>query len=75
MIEATAGRGRNVIDFFDYRQRPRSGTVRIAIGARNLCSHCGAWLAEGESEDECSSLDAGPAASRGGDLARKRRRP
>ena len=54
-------RGRNVINFSAYRQRTHSQAPVALIPSPNYCSHCGAWLAEGESEDECSTLDARPA--------------
>jgi hypothetical protein len=50
---------RNVIDLARYQQG-RSGGKAQAISTR-LCRHCGALLADGENEDECSStfnLDA-----------------
>ena len=49
----------NVIDFASYQQGRVVGGVQ-AFSAR-LCRHCGAALADGENEDECSStfnLDA-----------------
>jgi hypothetical protein len=50
---------RNVIDLARYQQG-RSGGKAQAFSTR-LCRHCGALLADGENEDECSStfnLDA-----------------
>jgi hypothetical protein len=49
----------DVIDFLSYQQARRAGVralaaSALAISARN-CRHCGAALADGESEDECSS--------------------
>jgi hypothetical protein len=44
---------RNVIDFARYQQSRVDGKVQ-AFSAR-LCRHCGAALADGENEDECSS--------------------
>jgi hypothetical protein len=44
---------RNVIDFARYQQGRVVGSVH-AFSAR-LCRHCGAALADGENEDECSS--------------------
>jgi uncharacterized protein YciW len=49
----------NVVDFMSYQQQ-RQISARalvasaLAASARS-CRHCGAALAEGESEDECSS--------------------
>ncbi|HWV96074.1 MAG TPA: hypothetical protein VN130_02925 [Xanthobacteraceae bacterium] len=59
MVEKLIARGRNVIDLSTYRQRSHSPVAQPLVASRNYCSHCGAWLAEGESEDECSTLDAG----------------
>ena len=44
---------RNVIDFARYQQ----GRVVVNLQAfsTRLCRHCGAVLADGENEDECSS--------------------
>ena len=44
---------RNVIDFASYQQGRIVGNLQ-AFSAR-LCRHCGAALADGENEDECSS--------------------
>ena len=43
---------RNVIDFAHYQQG-RAGNAQAL--ATRLCRHCGAALADGEIEDECSS--------------------
>jgi len=59
MVEKLIARGRNVIDLSAYRQRAHSAIAQPLVASRNYCSHCGAWLAEGESEDECSARDAG----------------
>ncbi|MBN8983742.1 MAG: hypothetical protein J0H32_04590 [Rhizobiales bacterium] len=59
MVEKLIARGRNVIDLSAYRQRAQSATAQPLVASRNYCSHCGAWMAEGESEDECSARDAG----------------
>jgi hypothetical protein len=50
---------RNVIDLASYQQGRGAGAAQ-AFSTR-LCRHCGAVLADGENEDECSSafnLDA-----------------
>ena len=52
---------RNVIDFAGFRER--SVARAQAISARS-CRHCGAALLDGESDDDCSSNDAGLAAPR-----------
>jgi hypothetical protein len=45
----------NVIDFASYQQRHNMVARAPVMSARN-CRHCGAGLAEGEREDECSSI-------------------
>jgi hypothetical protein len=59
MVDKPTTSQRSVIDFLSYQQARRDGTramvaSAIALSARS-CKHCGAALAEGESEDECSS--------------------
>jgi hypothetical protein len=46
---------RNVIDFASYQQGRNIVAKAPAMSART-CRHCGAGLAEGEREDECSSI-------------------
>jgi protein-disulfide isomerase-like protein with CxxC motif len=53
MVEKLITSPRNVIDFAHYQQGRTVGTAQ-AISTR-LCRHCGAALADGENEDECSS--------------------
>ena len=53
MVEKFITSPRNVIDFASYQQGRIVGRAQ-AIAAR-LCRHCGAALADGENEDECSS--------------------
>ena len=53
MVEKTITSPRNVIDFARYQQG-RAADRAQAISAR-LCRHCGAVLADGENEDECSA--------------------
>ncbi|XIA67016.1 hypothetical protein ACFIOY_15045 [Bradyrhizobium sp. TZ2] len=53
MVEKRITSPRNVIDFARYQQGRVVGKVQ-AFSAR-LCRHCGAVLADGENEDECSS--------------------
>ncbi|MBR1268583.1 hypothetical protein JQ629_13770 [Bradyrhizobium sp. AUGA SZCCT0222] len=53
MVEKFITSPRNVIDFARYQQGRIVGKAQ-AIAAR-LCRHCGASLADGENEDECSS--------------------
>jgi hypothetical protein len=58
MVEKLIMSPRNVIDLALYQGR--SGGMAQAFSTR-LCRHCGAELADGENEDECSStfnLDA-----------------
>lgn len=59
MVEKIVTRRSNVIDLWAYRQLAAVAAQPTAIGLRR-CSHCGAGLADDESEDECSSLDAAP---------------
>ncbi|WKA30366.1 hypothetical protein [Bradyrhizobium roseum] len=59
MVEKLIMSPRNVIDLASYQQVRGAGAAQ-AFSAR-LCRHCGAALADGENEDECSStfnLDA-----------------
>jgi hypothetical protein len=59
MVEKLIMSPRNVIDLASYQQS-RTGGKAQAFSTR-LCRHCGAVLADGENEDECSStfnLDA-----------------
>ena len=53
MVEKLIMSLRNVIDLARYQQRRVAGQ-RTGILDR-LCRHCGAALADGENEDECSS--------------------
>ena len=53
MVEKLIMSPRNVIDLARYQQGRAGGKVN-AFSAR-LCRHCGAALADGENEDECSS--------------------
>ena len=53
MVEKVITSNRNVIDFARYQQG-RAVSMAQAISAR-LCRHCGAAMADGENEDECSS--------------------
>ena len=57
MVEKLIMSSRNVIDLARYQQ----GRVVAQAFSTRLCRHCGAVLADGENEDECSStfnLDA-----------------
>ena len=55
MVEKVIMRTQNVIDFASYRQgRYTAGGVQ-AMSAQ-ICCHCGAALADGEVESECSSV-------------------
>ncbi len=53
MVEKVITSSRNVIDFARYQQDRAIGRAQ-AVSAR-LCRHCGAAMADGENEDECSS--------------------
>jgi hypothetical protein len=59
MVDKPTTSRRSVIDFLSYQQARRDSTrvmvaSAIALSGRS-CRYCGAALAEGESEDECSS--------------------
>ncbi len=60
MVDKSTTLGRDVVvDFLSYQQQRRVSAralvaAALAVSARS-CKHCGAALAEGESEDECSS--------------------
>ena len=53
---------RNVVDFARY-QAGRNAAGKVAAISARTCRHCGAALAEGEREEECSGalnvVDAG----------------
>jgi hypothetical protein len=52
MVEKLITSQRNVIDFARYQGRAVGKAQAIST---RLCRHCGAALADGENEDECSS--------------------
>jgi hypothetical protein len=54
MVEKVVTSSRNVVDFARY-QAGRTAAGKVLALASRLCRHCGAALAEGEREDECSS--------------------
>ena len=59
MVEKLIMSPRNVIDLARYQQG--RGVGKAQAFSTRLCRHCGAALADGENEDECSStfnLDA-----------------
>ena len=65
MVDKLTTSQRNVIDFLSYQLARRVGAnalvaAALAVSARS-CRHCGAALAEGESDDDCSSLGVGVA--------------
>ena len=49
--------GRNVIDLFVNSRRSNARPRYPLQASANYCSHCGGWLAAGESEDDCSSAE------------------
>ena len=53
MVEKHIMSSRNVIDLARYQQGRVAG--RAQAFSTRLCRHCGAVLADGENEDECSS--------------------
>jgi hypothetical protein len=54
MVEKVIMQAQNVIDFARYQQGRNIASRAQAMSART-CRHCGAALADGEFEDECSS--------------------
>jgi hypothetical protein len=54
MVEKVVTPEPNVVDFARYQLSRNAAGKAMAHSARN-CRHCGAVLAEGEREDECSS--------------------
>jgi hypothetical protein len=55
MVEKVINYMPNVIDFASYQQG-RNVVVRAPAMSVRTCRHCGAMLADGEREDECSSI-------------------
>ena len=55
MVEKVIMRAQNVIDFASY-QRGRNIVAKAQAMSARTCRHCGAMLADGEFEDECSSI-------------------
>jgi len=53
MVEKLISSSRNVVDLARYQKDRKGAAATLAISAR-LCRHCGAALADGEREDECS---------------------
>ena len=53
MVDKVKTSRRNVIDLARYRDGSAAGDAPALPG--RICRHCGATLAEGEREDECSS--------------------
>ncbi len=54
MVEKVITPARNVVDFARYQAGRNAAGKAAALSART-CRHCGAALAEGEREEECSS--------------------
>ena len=46
--------GRNVIQLFGLGRRSEAKKSYAFKASEAYCSHCGGWLAVGESEDDCS---------------------
>ncbi|MGA2058029.1 MAG: hypothetical protein ABSG88_22335 [Bradyrhizobium sp.] len=55
MVEKVITQAPNVIDFASYQQG-RTIVGRAQAMSARACRHCGAALADGEFEDECSSI-------------------
>lgn len=56
MVQKTAETRRNVVDFRSYRRKSQRALRSAAAAPPRMCRHCGAWLADDESEDDCSSV-------------------
>jgi len=57
MVENCITASQNVVDLAAFRERNGGAKVAPKVGAMafRLCRHCGAMLADGEREEECSS--------------------
>jgi hypothetical protein len=61
MVENCITASQNIVDLAAFRERNGGAKVgpkvspKISPMALRLCRHCGAMLADGEREDECSS--------------------
>jgi len=53
MVEKVIRRAQNVIDFASYQQGMAGRAAAMPV---RICCHCGASLADGELESECSSI-------------------
>jgi hypothetical protein len=53
MVEKRITASQNVIELAVFRER--NGGAKVGPMALRLCRHCGAALADGEREEECSS--------------------
>ena len=53
MVEKCINASLNVVDLAAFRER--NGGAKVGPMALRLCRHCGATLADGEREEECSS--------------------
>jgi len=53
MVENCITASQNVVDLAAFRER--NGGAKVGPMALRLCRHCGAMLADGEREEECSS--------------------
>ncbi len=56
MVQKTAETRRNVVDLRSYRREPLRTRHAATAALPRTCRHCGAWLADDESEDDCSSV-------------------
>jgi hypothetical protein len=52
MVEKRSDSSRNVVDLAAFRER---NGLRMPAMSLRVCRHCGAVLADGEREEECSS--------------------
>lgn len=53
MIERRVTASQNVVDLAAFREK--NGGAKVGPMTLRLCRHCGAVLADGEREEECSS--------------------
>jgi hypothetical protein len=56
MVQTPAKTRRNIVDLRSYRRDPPLDRRAAAAALPRRCRHCGAWIADDESEDDCSSV-------------------
>ena len=55
-MQKTTVSSRNVVDLTAYLRQRNSGTAQTMKLTPRACRHCGALLADDESDDDCSSV-------------------